>query len=181
MKKVLSFALGALAFCVSLGADAQDRKFWDFTKPLSAETVANLKADAANWTIGDKTQEFQDESGEQAGWCNAAKITETTAFIANGVEMPEFSGLKVTANGFTGKDNLRIGIQTETLRNHVGEAGGEYLPNNANRLRLGKDKMELVLPALKAGQTVTINYSSAKPAANDKGRYLSSEQMTPIS
>ncbi len=180
MKKFLTLALGAVAFCASVTADAQERKYWDFTKPLSAETVANLKADAANWTIGAKPQEFQNEAGEQAGWCNAAKITATTAFIANGVEMPEFSGLKVTANGFTGSDNLRIGIQTETLRNHVGEGGGEYLPANANRLRLGKDKMELVLPALKAGQTVTINYSSAKPAANDTGRYLSSEQMTAI-
>ena len=54
MKKRLSLVLAVLGFCVALGATAQDRKSWDFTKGLSAETTANLKADS-NWKDSGET------------------------------------------------------------------------------------------------------------------------------
>ncbi|MCM1093376.1 MAG: chitobiase/beta-hexosaminidase C-terminal domain-containing protein, partial [Lachnospiraceae bacterium] len=171
MKKILSHALVALAFCVAVGATAQDRKTWDFTKGLSAETTANLKADS-NWKDSGETDTEAD--GTPRSWTNANKITETISFIANGVEIEELAGLKLTKSGVSSGSDFRIGVQTETLRPIMG------LPDGYGRFRLCRANMELVLPALKAGQKVQVDFMSAAPSDKGGGRYLTSEQMTAI-
>ena len=46
MKK--TFTLILFLVCLALSASAQDKKTWDFTLGVSAETIANLEADP-NW------------------------------------------------------------------------------------------------------------------------------------
>ena len=171
MKKRLSLVLAVLGFCVALGATAQDRKSWDFTKGLSAETTANLKADS-NWKDSGETDTEAD--GTPRSWTNANKITETISFVANGVEIEELAGLKLTTSGVSSNSDFRIGVQTETLRPIMG------LPDGYGRFRLCRKNMELVLPALKAGQKVEVDFMSAAPSDKGGGRYLTSEQMTAI-
>ncbi len=171
MKKRLSLVLAVLGFCVALGATAQDRKSWDFTKGLSAETTANLKADSS-WKDSGETDTEAD--GTPRSWTNANKITETISFVANGVEIEELAGLKLTTSGVSSNSDFRIGVQTETLRPIMG------LPDGYGRFRLCRANMELVLPALKAGQKVQVDFMSAAPSDKGGGRYLKSDQMTVI-
>ena len=72
MKKF--FTLTIMALLVAVGANAQDRKTWDFTKGFSATTIANLEADEAGWT--------KSESGSKKWAESKARTGNTTQKVA---------------------------------------------------------------------------------------------------
>lgn len=66
MKKLLSLFLVAL---IAVGASAQIRKTWDFTK-LSQETIDNLIADTEHWV-----SEGQNDDGTHKGFKSVGKLS----------------------------------------------------------------------------------------------------------
>lgn len=94
MKKLFTL-LSAVMLVFALGANAQSRKTWDFTKGVSDATRAALDADAANWTV-----ESSNTDGSTARWKNAVAVSGELK--ANGEVVSEFSGLTCdgAANAF---------------------------------------------------------------------------------
>ena len=138
MKRIFTLSVLALLLNV-LGAGAQDKKTWDFTKGVSDETIANLTADK-NWTVTNN----DDGSFKQAN--EAAKLSGK--FIANDEPIKELEGLELGTAGLSKNNNVIL------------------MPN---RFRINRDKMELVFPSLKNGQTITIVGRSANATAEDRG------------
>jgi hypothetical protein len=138
MKRIFTLSVLALLLNV-LGAGAQDKKTWDFTKGVSDETIANLTADK-NWTVTNN----DDGSFKQAN--EAAKLSGK--FMANDEPIKELEGLELGTAGLSKNNNVIL------------------MPN---RFRINRDKMELVFPSLKNGQTITIVGRSANATAEDRG------------
>ena len=132
MKK--SFILTMLALLLAVGASAQDKKTWDFTKGLSEETVANLNADAANWTSNGT-----DANGVTNNWQNAVKPSTTEPLTANGEVIKETAGLL-----FDIGNNKSNSI-------HIAQ----------DKIRLTRANTTITFPQLKNGQTITIVGRSA--------------------
>ena len=134
------FTLALLMLGLYIGsADAQDKKTWDFTQGVSEETIADLKADG-NWTV----QTNDDGSFKQAN--EATKLSGP--FIANNNLIKELEGLSLGTAGLSKNNNVII------------------FPN---KFRINRDKMELIFPQLKNGQTITIVGRSANSTAENRG------------
>jgi len=137
MKKL--FTLTALLLFMAIGAHAQVRKTWDFTKGVSVETIADLDADSKwNVTYND------DGSFKQAN--EATKLSGP--FIANGNTIKELSGLSLGTAGLSKNNNVII------------------FPT---KFRLNRNNEELIFPKLVNGQTITIVGRSANSTAENRG------------
>jgi hypothetical protein len=144
MKKLFTLALLAI---LTVGANAQDKKTWDFTKGVSDETIADLQADA-NWTVTLN----DDGSFKQAN--EAKKLSGE--FKANGNIIKELAGLSLGTAGLSKNNNVIL------------------MPS---RFRINRDKMQLNFPKLKGGQTITIVGRSANSSAENRGIKASFDYM----
>lgn len=84
MKKI--FTLLAVMMLVFAGANAQERKTWDFTKGVSEESRAMLDADGAQWT------KSANGEGVSTGWATINAVEGELK--AGGVVIPEFAYLQ---------------------------------------------------------------------------------------
>ncbi len=150
MKKNL--LLMALMLLVSIGASAQERKLWDFTKGLSEETIANILADTETWAS------TTNEDGTFDRASDAKKISGK--LTANGVEIEELKGLVFGTSGLKTSNNIMIAT---------------------NRLRLTRNGMQLFLPNLTGGQTITMVSRSANGSATDRGWKSGNDNLEYIS
>ncbi len=85
MKKISTILSVVMLFLV-LGANAQSRKSWDFTKGVSDSSREMLDADAASWS---KTV---NDDGVSTAW--ATNKSFEGELTANDVVIPEFAGLR---------------------------------------------------------------------------------------
>ena len=136
MRKFLSLMLLVL---VAVGASAQSRKYWDF-RTLSQETIDNLVADPATWTITNK------EDGTFDRAADAKKISGE--LTANGMPIKELQGLTFGTAGLSNGNNFMIAT---------------------NRFRMTRNNMEIIFPKLAPGQTVTVRGRSANSTATNRG------------
>ena len=125
---------------MAISANAQWRKTWDFSKGYSEETKANLNADP-NWS-SNRT----DENGVTTGWKDATKMYGTLQ--ANGVDIAELKGLVFGSAGLSNSSNFLL---------------------DPTSIRTARDKMEISLPNLAAGQKVTMIAKSANATATNRG------------
>ena len=135
MKKFY-FLLVAAAM-TAFSADAQWRKTWDFSKGLSDETLENLAADAANWSL-----EGTNDDGSIKGYKGNSKMSGT--LTANGVAIKELEGLVFGTAGL--KDNGNYNIRP-------------------NSFRMARANLEVSLPKLAGGQKITVVAKSASKAS----------------
>lgn len=91
MKKIFTL-FTAVMLVFALGANAQIRKTWDFTKGVSAATRAALDADVTTW---DKT--VNTETQESTAW--TSKIKFDGELTAGGAPIAEFAGLSFSNFG----------------------------------------------------------------------------------
>lgn len=138
MKKIFTLLSVMMLFFV-LGANAQDRKTWDFTKGVSDETRAQLDADPAQWTRSANSE------GVSTGWVNIAN--PNGPLMAKGQVLKEFTGLSFNC---TDSKNL----------NAI-----NYL---VTKLRIQK-VCEVTISGLKANQKIAIKAQSANATATDRG------------
>ena len=148
-----SFTLLTLALTLMAGSvSAQVRKTWDFTKGVSVETVANLQADAANWSV---------TMNADGSFKEAKDLTKMSGVLkANGVAIEELSGLSFGTSGLSSNNNYIIG---------------------KNKIRVTRNGQQIILPKLAAGQKVTVRARSANSTATDRGFVAGSEFMEYIS
>lgn len=137
-----------LLLCVLLFSQVQveARKTWDFSKGYSETTIANLAADATNWTP------TTNDAGDYTRFSNAT--TMSGELYANGVLIEETSGL------FFGS------LSAKKVNIDQG-----YTPP---RLMLNGTNLSFTLKGLVAGQTITIvtntaNTSSARGISCSSG------------
>lgn len=118
--------LGAAIAIFTLTATAQETITWDFSRTPESD-IANLKADAANWT-------YKAGAGSLGAdrFANASAMSNA-AVTANGVEIEMTKGLKFTNKG---ADKLRIDVN--------------------NSIRLNGSGLTITLPSLSAGAKVTV-------------------------
>lgn len=156
MKRI--FTLSLLALFVALGANAQAKKSWDFTK-WSSTTLSNLEADAAaggrasaTWTSLEKaTDGTSTENDNNAYWLNNATAG---AFTANGAPIPELEGIELAS----GTGTRWLAIAHNVGSTSLGEyAGSKYLWMG------GKDK-SLIIKGVKPGAIIEADVESHKPA-----------------
>ena len=125
---------------VTVGTGIEDRESqtWDFTTTSSADLTA-LAADA-NWVY--------DSSKERYSY--NVKITKNTLFdfTANGSPLEGFNGLKVSRTSDLGAGNVRIDVN--------------------NRLSLNGGSIYLVIPNLKEGDIVYVDFASAGSSEGDR-------------
>lgn len=100
MKKLFTL-FTAVMLVFALGANAQSRKTWDFTKGVSAATRAALDADVATWDKSVNT-----ETQESTGW--TSKINFDGELTAGGAPIAEFAGLTFSNFGATNAVFYRI-------------------------------------------------------------------------
>jgi len=96
MKKIFTLTMTLL---LALTVGAQEKKSWMFQDGLSDETIANLNADAANWSANGTDK----ETGETNNWKNAVKQSADGYWMANGQVIEELRGLKIDIG--SNKDN----------------------------------------------------------------------------
>ena len=151
------------AYFVSIEEAAAEGMAWDFTQ-WSAETVANLKADAAasasaGWSDIEKADatEPTEASKDNCFW-SVAEPNEDGSLSANGTVIKELKGLKWNSN-YSTKRSLAIAVNYASTS--LGDyAGGAYL-----WLGGGKKKIPcFTIPGVKAGSTVTMEVESHKPS-----------------
>lgn len=123
---------------IAIGTQAQNRKTWDFTKGFSATTIANLEADADNWT---------QQSGNGRVWAESKARTADTELMCkvNGTDwvIPETKGLI-----FSGKSAKHINV--------VYDGGTDY-----THIWLNGAKAEdaITIPGVAAGEKLTVTFS----------------------
>ena len=141
MKKLLTFVLLAL---LTIGASAQTRRTWDFTKGFSSTTIENLKA--AGWT--DETAGRTIQSG--------ARSEGELKYTIDGVEWtcPELAGLIVHA-----KSAKHFVIAYDS--NNSGFKGKSFIWINGK-----KAEDCLTIPNVPVGEDVTIVYESHSTTDN---------------
>ncbi|MBO5187291.1 MAG: chitobiase/beta-hexosaminidase C-terminal domain-containing protein, partial [Prevotella sp.] len=135
------FTLITLAFLTSLGADAQVRKTWDFSKGVSEETRADLDADPS-WII-DATDT---ETGRTTRWKDGKKMSGT--LMANGNVIKELEHLQIGTAGLKNDNNMLI---------------------QQSVFRVTRANMEIILPKLANGQKITMIARSANGTATNRG------------
>ncbi|MBR1448791.1 MAG: chitobiase/beta-hexosaminidase C-terminal domain-containing protein [Prevotella sp.] len=171
MKKIFTLTMLVL-FAFALGANAQSRKTWDFTKGFSGTTIANLEADATNWTASE---------GSGRKWAESKARTANSEIICkvNGQDwtVPETAGLI-----FAAKSAAHLNV--------VYDAG----TNDDTHIWLNGAKAEdaVTIPGVPAGEKLTVVFSShggnaergfkvstaGVAAADGKTTFGSSGQMT---
>ena len=142
MRKALSLAM--LLLLTANAIDAQVRKTWNWREGFSDETKANLNDDVAgpaNWATSK-----QDAAGNTTEWKDNKKLTGTLK--ANNVPIKELYGLQLGSAGLSKNNNVLI---------------------RTNSFRMSRAKMELKLPKLAPGQTVTVRAQSANGTATNRG------------
>ena len=117
-------------------------KLWDFTKGLSAETIANLNADTDKWETNGT-----DDEGNTNNWLNVTNQGATSYWTANGVKIEELNGLKFDIGSYT--------------RNSIHVA--------TTKLRLTRANTVITFPKLRNGQKIKISGRSANAKATDRG------------
>ena len=145
-----------MALLLAVGASAQNRKTWDFTKGFSATTIANLEADETNWTASEGSGRKWAESKARA----AGQIT----CQVNGTEwiVPETEGLTFHA---ASAKHLNVV--------YVGDAND----NTHIWLNGAKDEDAVTIPGVPAGEKITVTYSSHGGNA-DRGFKVSTAGVT---
>lgn len=138
------FTLAAFALCLTVSAQAQTRKTWDFTKGFSELSVYNLTEDAkagTSWTNKGSTAKIPVyfESKKRT----AGPITATVD--GNVVTLPETEGLV-----FKATSNAHLNIYSN--------AAGECMIWINGK----KAEDQVVIPNVPAGEKVTIDYESHK-------------------
>ncbi|MBQ7683924.1 MAG: leucine-rich repeat protein [Bacteroidaceae bacterium] len=130
--------------------EVDDASSWIFTNGVSQETIANLQADDT-WEVT-----LNDD-----GTFNRAQETvrHTGPFYANGVEIAELEGLALGLSG--------LGISNNAIL-------------FSNKFRINRDKMQLYLPQLMAGQTITVRARSANKDATDRGLRIDNNYVTVV-
>ena len=139
MKKYLFFAA---LFMLSISIHAQEKKTWNFEAGLSEETIANLKADAANWA-----DNGTDAEGNVNNWKNSVKQSADSYWMANGVVIEELRGLLIDIG--SNKDNS-VHLAT-------------------TKVRLTRKSTKITFPKLANGQTIKIVGRSANGTATNRG------------
>lgn len=140
MKRLFTFTM--LSLFITMGVSAQNKKTWDFTKGLSAETVDNLNADAANWSPNGT-----DSDGNTNNWQNAVKPSPSEELKANGEVIKETAGLLFD----------------------IGNNKSNSIHLAQNKIRLTRANTTITFPKLKNGQKITIVGRSANGTATDRG------------
>ncbi len=156
MKKI--FTLSLLMLFVALGANAQAKKSWDFTK-WSSTTLSNLETDAAaggrasaTWTSLEKaTDGTSTENDNNAYWLNNATAG---AFTANGASIPELEGIELASGTGTRWLAIAHNIPSTSLGEY---SGSKYLWMG------GKDK-SIIIKDVKPGAIIEADVESHKPA-----------------
>ena len=130
--------------------EVDDASSWIFTNGVSQETIANLQADDT-WEVT-----LNDD-----GTFNRAQETvrHTGPFYANGVEIAELEGLALGLSG--------LGISNNAIL-------------FSNIFRINRDKMQLYLPQLMAGQTITVRARSANKDATDRGLRIETDMAAVV-
>lgn len=130
--------------------EVDDASSWIFTNGVSQETIANLQADDT-WEVT-----LNDD-----GTFNRAQETvrHTGPFYANGVEIAELEGLALGLSG--------LGISNNAIL-------------FSNKFRINRDKMQLYLPQLMAGQTITVRARSANADATDRGLRIETDMAAVV-
>jgi hypothetical protein len=132
-----------MTLLLALTVGAQEKKSWMFQDGLSDETIANLNADAANWSANGTDS----ETGETNNWKNAVKQSADGYWMANGQVIEELRGLKIDIG--SNKDNS-VHLAT-------------------TKLRLTRKNTKITFPKLANGQKITIQGRSANSTATNRG------------
>ena len=175
MKKLFTMTMLALLGS-AMSADAQNYRKWDFTQ-WSAQTVANLQADAAaSSTVGWSDIEKKADAGEgkvapeaTAGKCYWLQEEQQGELTANGVTIAETEGLMFNA---TYSNNRSLAIAVNYPSTSLGEyAGGQYLWLGGG----GKSVACFTIPNVRIGQKMTFVVESHKSSdARGIGLYVGS-------
>ena len=156
------FVSGCNIYSIVKAESETQGQSWDFTQ-WSAETVANLKADAAasktsGWSDVEKQAEAEadadptETSKDNCFWC-IAEPNEDGSLSANGQVIAELKGLIWNSN-YTVKRSLAIAVNYPTALSDY--AGGAYL-----WLGGGKKKIPcFTIPGVKAGSKITMEVES---------------------
>ncbi|MDE6377131.1 MAG: hypothetical protein K2K72_00125, partial [Duncaniella sp.] len=157
--KGLAVAALALGFSASVTAQDAPRKTWDFTKGWSAETVANLEADA-DWALHDTEFAYKSPKGMEGALTVKDRTTGET------INIPEFDGLKFVKASKQESYSVRFyTLQTYNSTEKTGQDDPHF--------RLTVKDEGFTIPGLTAGQTITVYGCSCQPAqtANTRGIY----------
>ena len=156
------FTLTTVALLAIGTACAQGYRRWDFTN-WSAQTVSNLKADAAASSLeGWSDIEKAADAGEgktapdaTAGKCFWLTDPDGGTLKANGVTIAETEGL-VFNSGYTNRRSLAIAVDYGATT--LGDYGGpQYLWLG------GKTQNCFTIPSVRVGQRISITLESHKP------------------
>lgn len=158
MKKIFTLTMLVMAFAITVNAQAP-KKFWDF-RHWSAETVENLKADAA-WTDIEKAADSEPTaiSKDNCFWeVGASGSAEGAVVTANGTPIKELEGL---LNLNTKARSMAIAVNYGDCTPTNGDNFGPY--NGPSYLWFGgKNLNYLVIPSVKPGETIKIGVESHK-------------------
>jgi len=143
----LAIALATMATFCQT-AEAQSKKMWDFSFGVSDADRMNLDADATNWN---KTA---NDAGVSQYWSDLTKLYGTIS--ANGVPLEFLQDLTFSSTGLSKSNNFKLG---------------------PTAFRMTRNNMELHLPKLANGQTVTVLARSANSSATNRG-IKGNENMT---
>ena len=163
------FVSGCNIYSIVKAESENQGQSWDFTK-WSAETVANLIADAAaskteGWSDVEKAADAAADAEPTADAKNncfwfAGTVNEDGSLSANGAVIKELKGLKFDSD-YAAKRSLAIAVNypSTTLGDY---AGGAYL-----WLGGGGSKQTcpcFTIPGVKAGSKITVELESHKPS-----------------
>ena len=163
------FVSGCNIYSIVKAESETQGQSWDFTK-WSAETVANLIADAAaskteGWSDVEKAADAAagvepTEAAKDNCFWFAGTVNEDGSLSANGAVIKELKGLKFDSN-YAAKRSLAIAVNYPSTS--LGDyAGGAYL-----WLGGGGSKQTFpcfTIPGVKAGSKITVELESHKPS-----------------
>ncbi len=167
MKKLFTMTLVAM-MAMSIGADAQNYRKWDFTN-WSAQTVANLAAEAeAGGVTGGSWSDTEKANGDnpQIGkcyWSYANNVSEDGYLMANGGVIPETEGLAFNT-AYTSRRSLAIAVDYSSTS--LGEyAGPQYLWLGGGNAKSASARLAcFTIPKVRIGQKISITAESHKPS-----------------
>ena len=163
------FVSGCNIYSIVKAESETQGQSWDFTK-WSAETVANLIADAAaskteGWSDVEKAADAEagvdpTEAAKDNCFWFAGTVNEDGSLSANGAVIKELKGLKFDSD-YAAKRSLAIAVNYPSTS--LGDyAGGAYL-----WLGGGGSKQTcpcFTIPGVKAGSKITVELESHKPS-----------------
>ena len=157
--------LAAAVIALGFGSTAT-AKTWDF-RTLSAETWANLAADATLWVSdGENPNPTSPSYENKVAWSDAEA---GQPIKANGQVIKELDGLLIMSKPAAA--GMRLGTQCNGDNGKGTDLAGktEGVESNWCRFRLGKPNYVLRVPDCQPGATITIIWQSAKPAVYASG------------